>query len=107
MSLLALAGAGPLTTLGLLAGAVALLALWARTRRLESSGVRRQTVSLGGQHALHVIELEGRRLVVGTGPGAAPRLLTELEARRDGGEPMPEGALGGQGLGDDSGARAR
>lgn len=35
---------------------------------------------LGGGQALHVVELEGRRLVIGTGPGSAPRLLTELGA---------------------------
>ena len=74
----ALAGAGPLTTLGLLLGAAALMALWARTRRLDATDVRRRTVALGSHHALHVVELDGRRLLVGTGPGAAPRLLTEL-----------------------------
>lgn len=84
--MLALAGASSLTTLGLLLGAVALLGLWARTRRLDASGVRRRTVGLGGQHALHVVELDGRRLLVGTGPGAAPRLLTELDPRP---EPPP------------------
>ncbi|MEX1363787.1 MAG: hypothetical protein AB1Z98_11715 [Nannocystaceae bacterium] len=78
MHVLALAGAGPLTTLGLVLGAGALLGLWARTRRLDASGIRRRTVPLGGQHALHVVELEGRRLVVGTGPSAAPHLLMEL-----------------------------
>lgn len=76
--MLALAGASSLTTLGLLLAGLALLGLWAQKRRTEASGATRRTISLGGQHALHVVELEGRRLVVGTGPGAAPRLMTEL-----------------------------
>jgi hypothetical protein len=84
-------GAGSLTTWGLLLGAVALLAFWAQARRGLAGGASRRTVPLGGGQALHVVELEGRRLVIGTGPGAAPRLLTELgpppvaNASRDGG----------------------
>lgn len=35
-------------------------------------------VSLTPGHALHVVELAGRRLVVGTGPSGPPRLLLEL-----------------------------
>jgi hypothetical protein len=73
-------GAGSLTTWGLLLGAVALLALWAQGRRQGAAGASRRTVPLGGGQALHVVELEGRRLVIGTGPGAAPRLLTELRS---------------------------
>lgn len=69
---------GGLTTLGLLLGAVALLGLWAQARQRQAGGVPRRTVPLGAGQALHVVELEGRRLVIGTGPGAAPRLLTEL-----------------------------
>lgn len=71
-------GAGALTLWGLLLGVVALLAFWAQGRRLGAAGASRRTVPLGGGQALHVVELEGRRLVIGTGPGAAPRLLTEL-----------------------------
>lgn len=78
MVLLALTGASTLTSLGLGLGAVALIGLWANNRQRGMAGVQRQTVGLGGQHALHVVELDGRRLLVGTGPGAAPRLLTEL-----------------------------
>jgi hypothetical protein len=32
------------------------------------------------QHQLHVVELAGRRLIVGTGPAGAPRLVCELPA---------------------------
>lgn len=77
------AGAGTLTVLGLLLGAVALLGLWGQGRRRMAGGVHRQTVPLGAGQALHVVALEGRRLVIGTGPGAAPRLLTELGAAEE------------------------
>ncbi len=72
-------GAGSLTLWGLVLGAVALLALWGQGRQRAMGGASRRTVPLGGGQALHVVELEGRRLVIGTGPGAAPRLLTELD----------------------------
>lgn len=78
-------GAGSLTLWGLLLGAAALLALWAQARRVAAGGAPRRTVPLGGGQALHVVELEGRRLVIGTGPGAAPRLLTELGSRMSAG----------------------
>jgi hypothetical protein len=78
-------GAGALTTWGLLLGAVALVGLWVQGRRQAAGGAPRRTLPLGGGQALHVVELEGRRLVIGTGPGAAPRLLVELG-------PKPEGA---------------
>lgn len=87
-------GAGSLTLWGLLLGAVALLALWGQGRRGFAVGASRRTVPLGGGQALHVVELEGRRLVIGTGPGAAPRLLTELE-RSAKAEGAREGADGG------------
>lgn len=83
-----------MTLWGLLLGAVALLALWAQGRRGLPGGASRRTVPLGGGQALHVVELEGRRLVIGTGPGAAPRLLTELEAPASG-EPVREGVRHG------------
>jgi hypothetical protein len=49
-------------------------------RRVRGGGVGqgRQTVALTGQHALHVVEIAGRRLLVGTGPSGAPRVLAEL-----------------------------
>lgn len=72
-------GAGSLTLWGLVLGAVALVGLWAQGRRVLGGAASRRTVSLGGGQALHVVELEGRRLVIGTGPGSAPRLLTELD----------------------------
>jgi hypothetical protein len=71
-------GPGSLTLWGLLLGVVALVGAWAQGRRGSAGGGSRRTVALGAGQALHVVELEGRRLVIGTGPGAAPRLLTEL-----------------------------
>lgn len=91
MQLLAWASAGGLTSLGLVLAVMAGLGLWLQSRRRVGPGVVRGTVGLGGQHALHVVELDGRRLLVGTGPAAAPRLLTELAppvagpGERDGG----------------------
>ncbi len=37
-----------------------------------------RVIALGAGHRLHVVELEGRRLLVGTGPSGPPQLLTEL-----------------------------
>jgi hypothetical protein len=37
-----------------------------------------RAIQLTQHHAVHVIELEGRRLLIGTGPGGAPHLVTEL-----------------------------
>lgn len=37
-----------------------------------------KVIALGSGHRLHVVELEGRRLLVGTGPSGPPQLLTEL-----------------------------
>jgi hypothetical protein len=90
-------GAGSLTTWGLLLGVAALLAVWGQTRRRGMGGAPRRTVPLGGGQALHVVELEGRRLVIGTGPGSAPRLLTELGPQVDG--PRPGGPREGEGRG--------
>ncbi len=39
----------------------------------------RRTIRLGEAHQLHVVELEGHRFLVGTGPGAAPSLVRELD----------------------------
>ena len=73
--------------LGALAGAAwiqlgALVAVaagaWVALRRRRPAGPRAQTVALTAQHALHVVEIGGSRLLVGTGPAAAPRLLREL-----------------------------
>lgn len=59
-----------------LLGALTVLAR-RRGRGLLGSS-RRCSTPLTATHAVHVVELEGRRLLVGTGPSGAPRLLCEL-----------------------------
>ncbi|MCA9716899.1 MAG: hypothetical protein H6713_07870 [Myxococcales bacterium] len=68
-------------TLGGLAFALSLL-----SRRLQTSARAGEVVRLTSQHRLHVVEIAGRRLVVGTGPDGAPRLVYALgeEPARDG-----------------------
>jgi flagellar biogenesis protein FliO len=66
-------------------GAVLLLLLaglsWL-TRRMQGGALggvgNRARVVLTNQHAVHLIELGGKRLLVGTGPSGAPRVLAEL-----------------------------
>jgi flagellar biogenesis protein FliO len=77
-----LAGVDPLVFVG----AVLLLLLaglsWL-TRRVQAGalgggGGSRARVVLTNQHAVHLIEVGGKRLLVGTGPSGAPRVLVEL-----------------------------
>jgi hypothetical protein len=44
-----------------------------------------QPIRLGAHHALHIVTVEGRRLLVGTGPGAAPQLICDLAEHPRGG----------------------
>lgn len=62
---------------GLLVALLVLLALrrGASVRREQA----RVVIGLTPGHALHVVDVAGRRLLVGTGPSGAPRLLLELE----------------------------
>lgn len=56
--------------------------LWWVGRRIHgrgSSSPARRSIRLTATDSLHVIELEGRRLLVGTGAGASPRLICELQ----------------------------
>jgi hypothetical protein len=75
-----LAGLDPLVFVG----AVLLLLLaglsWL-TRRFQGGalgGGSRARVVLTHHHAVHLIEVGGKRLLVGTGPSGAPRVLAEL-----------------------------
>ncbi len=54
-------------------------AVWMR-RRLEQGGGSGQSVRLTGEHAVHVVTVEGRRWMLGTGPAGPPTLLAELAA---------------------------
>lgn len=53
------------------------LLLIARASRRTGAGPQK-LIHLGSGHRLHVVEVEGRRLLVGTGPSGPPQLLTEL-----------------------------
>ena len=55
---------------------VALLVLMRLTRRSQSTSGR--PIALTQAHRLHVVEIEGRRLLVGTGPSGPPQLISEL-----------------------------
>ena len=78
---LAFAGLDPLTSVGIVLLALFVALSWL-SRRGPSGlpvGTRRErSFTLTGQHAVHVIEVAGSRLLVGTGPSGAPRLLAEL-----------------------------
>lgn len=54
------------------------LLLIARTTRRAAEGRQEKLIPLGSGHRLHVVEVEGRRLLIGTGPSGPPQLLTEL-----------------------------
>lgn len=74
MLLAAATGSSTLLPLGAALLAVAGLVRWQRKRRGDTP-TPVHTVRLTPQHTLHVVDLDGRRLVVGTAPGAAPRLV--------------------------------
>ena len=50
-------------------------------RRRASGSATGRRLPLGPQHAVHVVEVEGRRYLMGTGPGAAPQILDRLPDR--------------------------
>ncbi len=70
-----------LVLVGLLA-----VAVWLR-RRLDHPGLGHggRSVRLTAEHAVHVVNVEGRRWMIGTGPAGAPTLLAELPAEAPGG----------------------
>lgn len=79
MCMIAIAGLDPLVFVGaVLLGLLALLSWLSRRLRGGGLGRGREMVALTGQHAVHVVEIAGRRLLVGTGPSGAPRVLAEL-----------------------------
>lgn len=79
MGLVGLASLESLTSVALSLSAALLGLHWLAKRVRAREGARRSVV-LTGQHALHVVELEGERLLIGTGPSGAPRLLARLPA---------------------------
>ena len=75
---------------------VALLVLlggltWLNRRVHGPQGGRRggRAIRLTGQHTLHVVQLEGKRFVVGTGPSGPPALVLEMPHAATEGEAEP------------------
>lgn len=98
---LAVAGLGPMrSVVGLLLVLLAGLT-WLSRRQGGRAGSSPSSIALTNQHAVHVVELEGRRLLIGTGPSGAPQLITELEAAQAD-EPEPVAAELGDEHGDDA-----
>jgi hypothetical protein len=58
-------------------GLLLALVVLARLTR-GSAKAATKVIALGSGHRLHVVELEGRRLLIGTGPSGPPNLVTEL-----------------------------
>ncbi len=72
-----MSSADPLLFVGaVLLGLLALLSVL--SKRARGVAGARESVALTGQHAVHVVEIAGRRLLLGTGPSGAPRVLAEL-----------------------------
>lgn len=65
----------------ILGGAAMALAVASRWVRGGGRARDREVVRLTPQHQLHVVEVAGQRLIVGTGPGGAPRLVYALAAQ--------------------------
>jgi len=77
--LFAAAGAWMLVKVGVVLLAL-LVGLALLNRRLSPGppSAARASLRLTPQHGVHVLELEGRRLLIGTGPTGPPRLICEL-----------------------------
>lgn len=76
MLLLASAQATLLQAGGLLAAGALAIGVARARRRADHDTTR---IDLTAQHAVHMVEIGGRRYLIGTGPGSAPRLLDRLE----------------------------
>ena len=85
MTLVAMSGPLVLVQLGLLLGVLVGTLVWlGRRARAAEPGIV-QPIRLGAHHSLHIVTVEDRRLLVGTGPGAAPQLISDLAERPRGG----------------------
>lgn len=84
MPIFAAAGAWVLIEVGLLLGLVAGLLMWLgkRAKTLDPSVMR--TIRLSPQHAVYVVAIEDRRLLIGVGPTSAPELLCDLAEKPKG-----------------------
>lgn len=66
----------------LLLGLLGIAVLLKRRSPSLGPGAAPRSIRLTAEHALHVVELPGRTLVVGTGPGGPPTLLETREGTR-------------------------
>ena len=88
----------PLTLVGLVLLALLGVLSWL-TRRVKGgalgTSLGREQLALTAQHTVQVIEIAGVRLLVGTGPSGAPRVLATLgEVELTESKPEPELAMG-------------
>jgi len=67
-----------LYTGGVFAVMFVFLALLGRRLGSRRASATRAVFAVTGQHRLHVVEVDGRRLLVGTGPSGPPSLVCEL-----------------------------
>jgi len=104
MTLVAMSGPLVLVQLGLLLGVLVGTLVWlGRRARAGEPGIV-QPIRLGAHHALHIVTVEDRRLLVGTGPGAAPQLICDLAERPRGGRHAePNGQSNGKPMNGESG----
>lgn len=84
----------PLMFVGLVLLALLAVLSWL-TRRVRGgplgTGAGRERLALTAQHTVQVIEIAGVRLLVGTGPSGAPRVLATLgEVDLSASKPEPE-----------------
>ncbi len=87
---MAIGVAGPLALVELGVLLVALLAgAWWLRRRIEPRQAVGSTrlAQLSAEHALHLVELRGRTLLIATGPAGPPTLLREFEAADERSDP--------------------
>lgn len=105
MTLVAMSAPWVLVQIGLLLGMLVGTLVWlGRRARAAEPGIV-QPIRLGAHHSLHIVIVEDRRLLVGTGPGAAPQLICDLGERPRGGrhaddKPKTNGESSDRGLGD-------
>jgi hypothetical protein len=72
-------GHDPLLSVGaVLSVLFIVLSILARRTRGGALGERAQRVMLTDRHVVHLVEIGGVRLLVGTGPSGAPRVLASL-----------------------------
>jgi hypothetical protein len=110
MTLVAMSAPWVLVQIGLLLGMLVGTLVWLGRRARASEPGIVKPIRLGAHHSLHIVIVEDRRLLVGTGPGAAPQLICDLGERPRGGRHADDkpktngessgGSRDGVGLGD-------